>query len=505
MARIASVDDIKAARDFGKEIGESLKNSDGFAGKLAKSFSKIVGNVDLLNAATEKFEAKNSRANKKALANQMKLTKASLAFNNVTAAALAPLEDQFESIKGTYDKYSQMIPVGGKFVGLAAAGAAAFALLAASVADTRKELGVSAGEAAKINAQIASAGLVARLFGLSSSDIKESFDAISGTLGGIEKATGASALNFATFSLRLGVAPQQAADLLKQLESVSGASRETLMAQLESTKTLIRQQGVAPGKVLQDVANSSELFALTSKAGSNNLFLAAANARKLGLNLSTVENAANSLLDFESSINAQLEAQVLLGREINVDKARQLAFNGDNAGLLEEIKNIAGTEAEFNKLNRIERQSLAIAVGVNVQELSKLVAEEEKSLNKAKANSAVFAGLGALLVGIAGAFVGAISAGLLAKASVRGAIIGGAGGLAAGAALGGAASTQFNDFVQRPGQAPTAFSPADTIIGTKDPSSLSGGNMGETNSLLRELIAGQERMRSELKGGSLET
>ena len=91
----------------------------------------------------------------------MKLTKASLTFNNVTAAAFAPLEDQFESIKGTYDKYSQMIPVGGKFVGLAAAGAAAFALLAASVADTRKELGVSAGEAAKINAQIAGAGIVA--------------------------------------------------------------------------------------------------------------------------------------------------------------------------------------------------------------------------------------------------------------------------------------------------------------------------------------------------------
>ena len=131
----------------------------------------------------------------------MALNKASLTFRNITASALAPLEDQFESIKGTYDKYSQMIPVGGKFVGLAAAGAAAFALLAASVADTRKELGVSAGEAAKINAQIAGAGIAARLFGLSSSDIKESFEAISGTLGGIEKATGASALNFARFCL----------------------------------------------------------------------------------------------------------------------------------------------------------------------------------------------------------------------------------------------------------------------------------------------------------------
>ena len=505
MARIASVDDIKAARDFGKEIGESLKNSDGFAGKLAKSFSKIVGNVDLLNAATEKFEAKNSRANKKALANQMKLTKASLTFNNVTAAALAPLEDQFESIKGTYDKYSQMIPVGGKFVGLAAAGAAAFALLAASVADTRKELGVSAGEAAKINAQIAGAGVVARLFGLSSSDIKESFDAISGTLGGIENATAASALNFARFSLRLGVAPSQAASLLKQLESVSGASRETLMAQLESTNQLIRQQGVAPGKVLQDVAENAEFFAKFAKDGSNNLFLAAANARKLGLNLGDVESISNSLLDFESSINAQLEAQVLLGRNINTDRARQLAFTGDQAGLLEEVKNIVGSEAEFNAMNVVQREALANAIGLSVGKLSQLVAEEEKSVAAVNKNFLIFSALGTLLVGIAGAFIGAISAGLLAKASVKGALIGGAGGILAGAGLSAAASSQFNDFVQRPGQAPTSFSPSDTIIGVKEPGSLGGGNMGETNSLLRELIAGQERMRNELKGGSLET
>ena len=120
-------------------------------------------------------------------------------------------------------------------------------------------------------------------------------------------------------------------------------------------------------------------------------------------------------------------------------------------------------------------------------------------------NFLIFSALGTLLVGIAGAFIGAISAGILAKASVKGALIGGAGGILAGAGLSAAASSQFNDFVQRPGQAPTSFSPSDTIIGVKEPGSLGGGNMGETNSLLRELIAGQERMRSELKGGSLET
>jgi hypothetical protein len=505
MARIASKEDLQSARDLGAEIQKTLDNSSGFAEKLANQFSKIDGNAQNLANSIDKFSKKQNQANKDNLKGQMALNKASLTFRNITASALAPLEDQFESVKGTYDKYSQMIPVGGKFVGLAAAGAAAFALLAASVAETRKDLGVSAVEAAKINAQIASAGFVARLFGLSSSDIKESFDAISGTLGGIEKATGASALNFARFSLRLGVAPSQAASLLKQLESVSGASRETLMAQLESTNQLIRQQGVAPGKVLQDVADNAEFFAKFAKDGSNNLFLAAANARKLGLNLGAVESISNSLLDFESSINAQLEAQVLLGRNINTDRARQLAFTGDNVGLLEEVKNLVGSEAEFNSLNVIQRQALANAIGLSVGDLSKVVAEEENAVTAAKANFAVFTALGALLVGIAGAVIGALTLGAGIVPSLKGAAIGGAGGLAVGAGLGAAASTQFNDFVQRPGQAPTAFSPADTIIGTKDPSSLSGGNMGETNSLLRELIAGQERMRSELKGGSLET
>lgn len=36
----------------------------------------------------------------------------------------------------------------------------------------------------------------------------------------------------------------------------------------------------------------------------------------------------------------------------------------------------------------------------------------------------------------------------------------------------------FDDFIQRPGQAPTSFSPNDTIIGVKNPSSLFGGSGG---------------------------
>ena len=82
---------------------------------------------------------------------------------------------------------------------------------------------------------------------------------------------------------------------------------------------------------------------------------------------------SESLLNFESSIENQLQASLLLGRQINLDKARQLALVGDQEGVMKEILKAVGGEAEFNKMNVIQRKALAESVGVNVEQLSRLV------------------------------------------------------------------------------------------------------------------------------------
>ena len=58
---------------------------------------------------------------------------------------------------------------------------------------------------------------------------------------------------------------------------------------------------------------------------------------------------------------------------MNLDRARQLALAGDQEGVVEEIRRQVGGEAEFNRLNVIARQKLAEAVGVNVEQLSRIV------------------------------------------------------------------------------------------------------------------------------------
>ena len=51
--------------------------------------------------------------------------------------------------------------------------------------------------------------------------------------------------------------------------------------------------------------------------------------KKIGLNLNQQASIAKSLLDIESSIEAEMEARVLTGKELNLDKARELALEGD--------------------------------------------------------------------------------------------------------------------------------------------------------------------------------
>jgi hypothetical protein len=51
-------------------------------------------------------------------------------------------------------------------------------------------------------------------------------------------------------------------------------------------------------------------------------------AQKFGINLEQAESMASKLLDFESSIEAELSAELLTGKNLNLEKARGLALEG---------------------------------------------------------------------------------------------------------------------------------------------------------------------------------
>jgi len=242
-----------------------------------------------------------------------------------------------------------------------------------AITDTRKELGVSYINAALITAENKKLALIASGFGLTTEDISSAQSAIREDLGASVRESLDLSVSFARTAAATGQTAGQLGDTLSLMESISSSSREVLLNQIRTNAAMIEAAGVAPALVMQDLANNAGFFAEYAKDGGMNIIAAGVAARKLGLEMSSVASISNSLLDFESSIEDQMTASLLLGRQINLDRARQLALAGDQEGVMKEILKAVGGEAEFNKMNVIQRRALAKSVGVDVEQLSRLV------------------------------------------------------------------------------------------------------------------------------------
>ncbi len=109
-------------------------------------------------------------------------------------------------------------------------------------------------------------------------------------------------------------------------------------------------------------------------------------ADRLGLSLEGMEGASSNLLDFQSSIENEMKAELLIGRNLNLEKAREAALMGDTETLMKEISKQAGSQKDFLKMNITQRQALAKAVGLEVNELADMFDKQAKMDALAKKN-----------------------------------------------------------------------------------------------------------------------
>jgi len=255
--------------------------------------------------------------------------------------------------------------------------------------EVRQELGVGVGEAAALGAKITVGEKALKAMGGRAGEVQNFVTGIAKEFGNVEQFTAGVEMQFVKISAATGITGDSAAKLAKSIQIIQGGSLETSLNMIEVFEATARTAGVMPKLVLEDIANSTETFAKFAKDGGKNIAAAAAQAAKLGLNLDTVAGIAESLLDFESSIEKQMEAQVLLGRNLNLDKARELSLAGDLEGLQKEIVKQVGSQAEFEAMNVVERKALADAIGTSVADLGKMVAGEKTSaqLEKEKAEA----------------------------------------------------------------------------------------------------------------------
>lgn len=223
-------------------------------------------------------------------------------------------------------------------------------------------------------------GFKAQVFGVSKilgDEAGRSVTALAENLGNANDVTVGLGINVGVMTNRLGVSGDEAATLVNQFGNLSGLSSDTALNTMEAASQLASANGVAPGAVMSDIAKNTEFFALYAKDGGANIAQAAIQARKLGVDLGTAAKISDNLLDYQSSVESEMQASVLLGRDLNLQKARELAYAGDSAGAMKAALDAAGGINEYNKMDVYQRRAVAEAIGVGADELQKMVANQE--------------------------------------------------------------------------------------------------------------------------------
>ena len=178
---------------------------------------------------------------------------------------------------------------------------------------------------------------------------------------------------------QLGLQSTEAANLLK-LGLLNSQSTESVTNSIGDQVVQLRQEtGIMLNfrKVLSDVAKVSGQLAAQYKNNPKLLAQAVIQAQKLGLTLDETAKSADSLLDFETSIENELKAELLLGRQLNFERARALALQGDSAAAAADLIQQAGGLSSFQELNVIQQRALADSVGLTADEMADALKQQK--------------------------------------------------------------------------------------------------------------------------------
>ncbi|MAL47085.1 hypothetical protein [Hyphomonas sp.] len=268
------------------------------------------------------------------------------------------------------------IPNIGMMLGIGAALVAVTALVAVfrSVSQQAHELseatGVTYTEAKRLNKE---ARAVQSTFGNQLATMED----ITAVQAELVKGMGSAALvstevaaNVADTAKAFGVSSETAGQVTKELTMMGMSQQEAADLQLETNAAALKA-GVNVAAVQEDIAQNAQAAAAYFGGSGKELAKAAVEAAKMGVSIEQMVKTADGLLDIESSLEKQFRAQALTGKNLNFEKARQLALDGKIEEAQKEMLRQAGTIDEFNAMAPHQRKALAEAMGMEVGELQK--------------------------------------------------------------------------------------------------------------------------------------
>jgi hypothetical protein len=238
---------------------------------------------------------------------------------------------------------------------------------------------MSAGRATLMRQEFADIANLSMNANISVKDLQQSQMAVGAALGTNAKLNKQDLITMTDIVKKTGLQHSELVEIEKLSLATGKSLDDNVKAALGGATAYASQNKlvVDNNKVLREVNSASSSLKLSLGGSVEALGEAVVKVQQLGMDLKTAEQISSSMLNFESSIEAELEAELLTGKNLNMERARQLALEGDIAGAAKEMADQLGSAEEFGKMNVIQQEALAKSVGLSRDALADSLIERE--------------------------------------------------------------------------------------------------------------------------------
>ncbi len=250
----------------------------------------------------------------------------------------------------------------------------------------RKDLGLIRGEADGFQKNIKNITLETYNLGVHFEDVQKSITAISDKFTFFTSTNKELVRDVTIFGKVLGIAADDSSEFLKSLGGITRSTADANKNMLGFAKEVSTASHVPLGRIMKDVSEAAKNSSAYIKTSVVSLISGAAQAKMMGTTLEKMAQTSRKLIDFQTSINDEMEASVMLGKNISFQRARQFAWEKDTISANKEILRIA-QQLDFSRMDPLQMESFAKASGKTVGEIQDMLqADKEISYIKQSGN-----------------------------------------------------------------------------------------------------------------------
>ena len=249
----------------------------------------------------------------------------------------------------------------------------------AKITEFERSMAMSSSDAKAFAGEFSQISITSDDLNTTTANLVHNFQDMSAALGFMARFSNNTLETATKLQYTLGVSAESVANLAGAATTGSGEFEDQYKNALLASHEVQREYGtrVDMRKVMEQTGKISGVLRANLGANIKSMAEAVTKATLFGSTLEDVANAGSALLDFESSITKELEAELLTGKNLNLERARAAALAGDQVTLMEELGNQMGSLSDFQDMNVIQQQALAGAMGMTGDQLADILMKQE--------------------------------------------------------------------------------------------------------------------------------